>query len=101
MKKNSVLFLLGTLLGAGAAYVAATKKEELLKKIEELQEQLKESELPEKAKALVKDISENIKKLITTGEESMSEEEKKSILEEVEAKIQKLEETIQQEGQQG
>jgi len=101
MKKNSVLFLLGTLLGAGAAYVAATRREELLKKIEELQEQLKESELPEKAKALIKEISESIKKLIVTGEESISEEEKKNILEEVEAKIQKLEETIQQEGQQG
>ncbi|WP_456341663.1 YtxH domain-containing protein [Thermovibrio sp.] len=96
MKRNSVIFLLGTLVGAGAAYVATTKREELLKKIEELQEQLKESELSDKAKALVKDISESIKKLISTPEESMSEEEKRSILEEVEAKIRKLEETIQE-----
>ncbi len=96
MRKNSLLFILGTVVGAGAAYVATTRKEELLKKIEELQEQLKESELPEKAKGLVKDISESIKKLILTPEGEISEEEKKSILEEVEAKIQKLEETVKE-----
>ncbi len=96
MRKKSLLFILGTVVGAGAAYVATTRKEELLKKIEELQEQLKESELPEKAKGLVKDISESIKKLILTPEGEISEEEKKSILEEVEAKIQKLEETVKE-----
>ncbi len=95
MKKSSIMFLLGSILGAGAAYVAATRKEEILKKIEELQEQIKESDLPERAKNLVKEIAESINLLLTSGEEAMSEEEKKNILEEVEAKIQKLEETIQ------
>jgi len=99
MKKGSIVFLLGTLVGAGATYVATTKREELLKKIEELQEQLKESDLSEKAKLLVKDITESIKKLVAAPEDSLSEEEKKSILEEVEEKINKLEETIQKEGQ--
>ncbi|GAB6076508.1 YtxH domain-containing protein [Desulfurobacterium crinifex] len=94
MKKSSIMFLIGSILGAGAAYVAATRKEEILKKIEELQEQIKESDLPERAKNLVKEISESINHLLTSGEEAMSEEEKKNILEEVEAKIQKLEETI-------
>ncbi len=95
MKKSSIMFLLGSILGAGAAYVAATRKEEILKKIEELQEQIKESDLPERAKNLVKEIAESINLLLTSGEEAMSDEEKKNILEEVEAKIQKLEETIQ------
>jgi len=95
MKKSSLMFLLGTILGAGAAYVATTRKEEILKKIDELQEQIRESDLPERAKNLVKEISEAINILLTSGEEAMSEEEKKNILEEVEAKIQKLEEAIQ------
>ncbi|MEO2068406.1 MAG: YtxH domain-containing protein [Desulfurobacteriaceae bacterium] len=95
MKRSSLMFLLGTILGAGAAYVATTRKEEILKKIDELQEQIKESDLPERAKNLVKEISEAINILLTSGEEAMSEEEKKNILEEVEAKIQKLEEAIQ------
>ncbi len=99
MKKSSIMFLLGSILGAGAAYVATTKKEEILKKIEELQEQLKESDLPERARSLVKEISESITQLLTSGEGAMSEEEKRNILEEVEAKIQKLEETIQKEGE--
>ena len=95
MKKSSIMFLLGSILGAGAAYVAATRREEILKKIEELQEQIKESDLPERAKNLVKEIAESVNHLLISGEEAMSEEEKKNILEEVEAKIQKLEETIQ------
>jgi len=99
MKKGSLMFLLGSLVGAGAAYVATTRKEEILKKIEELQEQIKESELPERARSLVDEISRSIKELLTSGESEMSEEEKRSILEEVEAKIQKLEETIQKEGE--
>ncbi len=99
MKRGSIMFLLGSILGAGAAYVATTRKEEILKKIEELQEQIKESDLPERARNLVKEISESIAHLLTSGEEAMSEEEKKNILEEVEAKIQKLEETIQKEGE--
>ena len=97
MKKSSIMFLIGSILGAGAAYVAATRKEEILKKIEELQEQIKESDLPERAKNLVKEIAESINHLLTSGEEAMSEEEKKNILEEVEAKIQKLEEAIHRE----
>ncbi|SMO48077.1 hypothetical protein SAMN06269117_10618 [Balnearium lithotrophicum] len=99
MRKSSLMFLLGSLIGAGAAYVATTRKEEILKKIEELQEQIKESDLPERARALVEDISRSIKELLTSGEEEMSEEEKRTILEEVEQKIQKLEETIQKEGE--
>jgi ArsR family metal-binding transcriptional regulator len=95
MKKSSIMFLLGSILGAGAAYVATTRREEILKKIEELQEQIKESDLPERAKNLVKEISESINHLLTSGEGAMDEEEKKNILEEVEAKIQKLEEAIQ------
>ncbi|MEO2082823.1 MAG: YtxH domain-containing protein [Desulfurobacteriaceae bacterium] len=95
MKKGSLMFILGSLIGAGAAYVATTRKEEILQKIEELQEQVKESDLPERARTLVKEISESIKNLLLTGEETMSEEERKSILEEVEAKIRKLEEAIQ------
>ncbi len=95
MKKGSLMFILGSLIGAGAAYVATTRKEEILQKIEELQEQVKESDLPERARTLVKEISESIKNLLLTGEETMSEEERKSILEEVESKIRKLEEAIQ------
>jgi uncharacterized protein YoxC len=99
MRKSSLMFLLGSLVGVGAAYVATTRKEEILKKVEELQEQIKESDLPERARTLVEDISRSIKELLTSGEEEMSEEEKRTILEEVEQKIQKLEETIQKEGE--
>jgi uncharacterized protein YoxC len=99
MRKSSLMFLLGSLVGAGAAYVATTRKEEILNKVEELQEQIKESDLPERARTLVEDISRSIKELLTSGEEEMSEEEKRTILEEVEQKIQKLEETIQKEGE--
>ncbi len=96
MKKGSLAFLIGTLVGAGAAYVATTKREELLKRIEEVQELLKESSLSEKAKSLVKEVSESIRKLVSS-ESEISEEEKRSILEEVEEKIQKLEETLREE----
>jgi uncharacterized protein YoxC len=97
MKRETLMFLLGSLIGAGAAYVASTRKEEIINKIQELQEEIKKSDLPERAKALVKDIAESIQALITSSEEALTEAEKKDILEEVETKIQKLEEAIQRE----
>ncbi len=97
MRRETLMFLLGSLIGAGAAYVASTRKEEILNKIQEIQEEIKKSDLPEKAKALIKDIAENIQTLITSSEEALTEAEKKDILEEVETKIQKLEEAIQRE----
>ena len=97
MKRETLMFLLGSLIGAGAAYVASTRKEEIINKIQELQEEIKKSDLPERAKALVKGIAESIQALITSSEEALTEAEKKDILEEVETKIQKLEEAIQRE----
>jgi len=94
MKRGTIMFILGSLVGAGAAYLATTRKEEIMEKLQELQEQLKESDLPERAKKLVKEIAENIQTLITAPEEELTEEEKKDILDEVETKIQKLEEAI-------
>ncbi|WP_163328012.1 YtxH domain-containing protein [Desulfurobacterium thermolithotrophum] len=94
MKRSSVIFLLGSVLGAGITYLATTRKEEILDKIEELQKQIKESDLPERTRNLVKEISELVNHLLKSGKEHLSEQEKRNILEEVEAKIKKLEETI-------
>ncbi|SNR69791.1 YtxH domain-containing protein [Desulfurobacterium atlanticum] len=94
MKRGTIMFILGSLVGAGATYLATTRKEEIMEKLQELQEQLKESDLPERAKKLVKEIAENIQTLIAAPEEELTEEEKKDILDEVETKIQKLEEAI-------
>ncbi len=94
MKKGTLMFLIGTLLGAGATYVATTKKEEILKKIDEIQNQLKESDLPERAKNLAREIADNIKVLVSSSEEGLGDEKKKEILEDVENKIQKLEQAI-------
>jgi len=99
MKRTSFMFLLGTVVGAVTAYLATARGEEILRKLEELQEQIKESDFPERTKNLLKEISETITQLVTSGEKEMSDEEKRSILEEVEAKIKKLEETIQQKAE--
>jgi|GEM_PF-581154 gas vesicle protein len=97
MKRSSLMFLIGTIVGAGTALVVATKKEEILKKLEELQTHLKESELPEKAKNIAKDVMESLKQLVISGRENLTEEERRSILDEVEEKIRKLEEAIEAE----
>ena len=70
---------------------------EILKKLEELQTHLKESELPEKAKNIAKDVMESLKQLVISGRENLTEEERRSILDEVEEKIRKLEEAIEAE----
>ncbi len=98
-KRSALFFILGTLVGAVATYAASAKREELMGKLDELQEQLRNSEISDKAKQLVKDITDNIQTLLSTKSEELSEEEKKDILEEVEEKIQKLEETIKSEGE--
>ena len=92
MKKGAVL-LLTSVIGAVGAYFAYKRKDEILQKLNELQEALKEAELTDKAKATIGEIIDRVTGLIKK-EEEMSEEEKVKILKEVEEKIKKLEEVV-------
>ncbi len=91
--KKGVVLLLTSVLGAVGAYFAYKRKDEILQKLNELQEVLKETELTDKARAVVGDIIDRITNLIKR-EEEMSEEEKVQLLKEVEEKIKKLEEVV-------
>jgi len=96
MNKKVVLVAIGTLLGAVGAYVAYNKREEILAKLQQLQESLKEAEITEKAKATISEIAEKLSNLIKRSE-TLTAEEKEKELKEIEEKIGKLEEAVKSE----
>ncbi|NPA51845.1 MAG: YtxH domain-containing protein [Aquificae bacterium] len=95
MKKGALL-LVTSVLGAVGAYFAYKRKDEILQKLNELQEALKEAELTDKAKTTIGEVIDKITGLIKR-EDEMTEEEKVQILKEVEEKIKKLEEVVKAE----
>jgi len=96
MNKKVVLVAIGTLLGAVGAYVAYNKREEILAKLQQLQESLKEAEITEKAKATISEIAEKLSNLIKRSD-TLTAEEKEKELKEIEEKIGKLEEAVKAE----
>ena len=93
MKRGLIMLLLGAAVGAAGAYAATQRREELLEKLNDIQNSLKEAELKGRVKAIVSDVSEKIKTLLKKGEE-LTPEEREEVLEEVEEKIKKLEEVV-------
>jgi uncharacterized protein HemX len=97
MNKKAVLVALGSALAAVGAYFAYKRKDEILEKLSEIQENLKEAELTEKAKAAFNDVVEKLSSLVKKGEE-LSEDQKAKELAELEEKVKKLEEAVKTEG---
>jgi Predicted membrane protein len=93
MKKSTLLIAVGSVLGAVGAYFAYKRKDEILAKLSEIQENLKEAELTEKAKTAVNDLIERLTSLIKK-EETLTKEEKEKTLAEIEEKVKKLEEDV-------
>ncbi|WP_029522492.1 hypothetical protein [Persephonella sp. KM09-Lau-8] len=93
MRRGLIMLLLGAAVGAAGAYAATQRREELLEKLNDIQNSLKDAELKGRAKAIVSDVSEKIKTLLKKGEE-LTPEEREEVLEEVEEKIKKLEEVV-------
>jgi uncharacterized protein HemX len=96
MKKSALLIAVGSVLGAVGAYFAYKRKDEILAKLSEIQEILKETELTEKAKTAVNDLMERLTSLIKK-EETLTKEEEKKILAEIEEKVKRLEEIVKAE----
>jgi uncharacterized protein HemX len=96
MKKSTLLIVVGSVLGAVGAYFAYKRKDEILAKLSEIQENLKEAELTEKAKIAVNDLIERLTSLIKR-EETLTKEEKEKTLTEIEEKVKKLEEVVKAE----
>ncbi len=92
MRKVLVL-IAGVAAGVAAAYVVSQRKEEIIKKLNEIQGMLKDMELRDKAKNSINDVVQKVKKLISKGEE-LTIEEKEKMLSEIEEKIHRLEEAI-------
>ena len=93
MRRGLIMLLLGAAVGAAGAYAATQRREELLEKLNDIQNSLKDAELKGRAKAIVTDISEKVRTLLKKGEQ-LSPEEREEVLEEVEEKIKKREEVV-------
>ncbi len=93
-RKSFLTFLTGLVVGITGAYFAYKKREELLKKLQQVQGIIEESDLPDKTKYVINEIVEKLKNILSSQEE-ITEEEKKDILKEVEEKIKELEKTLE------
>ena len=96
MNKKAVLIALGSALAAVGAYFAYKRKDEILAKLSDLQESLKEIELTEKAKTAFNEVVEKLTSLVKRGEE-LTEEQRAKEIAELEEKVKKLEEAVKTE----
>ncbi|NPA51846.1 MAG: hypothetical protein GXO22_03025 [Aquificae bacterium] len=93
MKKEVLLFIFGTLFGAGVAYYTVENKKEIMKKINKLEEKLDQLEVDEKVKNLLKDLTDQISQIVEKVQD-MTEKERKVILKTIDEKVSKLEKLL-------
>lgn len=96
MKKTTLALIVGSIAAAVGGYFAYKRKDEILAKLSDIQNQLKETELTEKAKAALNEVVEKLSSLVKRSE-SLSEEEKAKEVAELEEKVKKLEEVVKAE----
>ncbi|MGC9119998.1 MAG: YtxH domain-containing protein [Sulfurihydrogenibium sp.] len=96
MKKKTLLIALGSTLAAVGAYFAYKRRDEILEKLSEVRESLKDAELTEKAKSAFNDVIEKLSSLVKKSEE-LTEEQKAKEIAELEEKVRKLEEVVKAE----
>ncbi len=91
--RKVVTLVAGLALGAITAYVVAQRKEEIMKKLNEIQNAIKDLELKDKARVTMNEVVSKVKNLLQKGEE-LTLEEKEKMLAEIEEKLKKLEDAI-------
>jgi hypothetical protein len=92
--KNLLLGLIAFILGALFGYVVADRKKEILEKLENLEEKIKDNDLASEIKDKAKDVIESVKSFLDKSEK-VAKEEEEDILNIVEEKIKKLEKILQ------
>ncbi|MEJ5173366.1 MAG: YtxH domain-containing protein [Hydrogenothermaceae bacterium] len=96
MKKSTLAIILGSVAAAVGGYFAYKRKDDILAKLSEIQNQLKEAELTEKAKTALSDVVEKLTSLVKRSD-TLTEEEKAKEVAELEEKVKKLEEVVKSE----
>ncbi len=91
--RKVITLVAGLAVGAITAYVVAQRKEEIMKKLNEIQNAIKDLELKDKARVTMNEVVSKVKNLLQKGEE-LSVEEKEKMLAEIEEKLKKLEDAI-------
>lgn len=96
MKKTTLALIVGSIAAAVGGYFAYKRKDEILAKLSEIQGQLKDLELTDRAKAALDEIVEKLTSLVKRSD-TLSEEEKVKEVAELEEKVKKLEEVVKSE----
>lgn len=91
--RKVVTLIAGLAVGAVTAYLLTQRREEVLQKLSEIQNSIKDLELKDKARITMNEVVSKVKKLLQKGEE-LTAEEKEKMLAEIEEKLKKLEEAI-------
>ncbi len=91
--RKVITLVAGLAVGAITAYVVAQRKEEIMKKLNEIQNAIKDLELKDKARVTMNEVVSKVKNLLQKGEE-LTLEEKEKMLAEIEEKLKKLEDAI-------
>ncbi len=91
--RKVITLVAGLAVGAITAYLVAQRKEEIMKKLNEIQNAIKDLELKDKARVTMNEVVSKVKNLLQKGEE-LTLEEKEKMLAEIEEKLKKLEDAI-------
>lgn len=96
MRKTTLALIVGSIAAAVGGYFAYKRKDEILSKLSEIQNQLKEAEITEKVKASLGEVVDKLTSLVKRSD-VLSEEEKAKEVAELEEKVKKLEEVVKTE----
>lgn len=96
MRKTTLALIVGSIAAAVGGYFAYKRKDEILTKLSEIQNQLKEAEITEKVKASLGEVVDKLTSLVKRSD-VLSEEEKAKEVAELEEKVKKLEEVVKTE----
>ncbi|WP_457640822.1 hypothetical protein [Persephonella sp.] len=93
MKKNSLIFLIGTLMGSILTYLTIRNRKQIYKKLNDIESKVEKLDIKANVREIIEDTVDSIK-FLTKKAEKAAVDEKEAILHKVEEKIKKLEKLI-------
>ncbi|ACO04283.1 MAG TPA: hypothetical protein DEP48_05655 [Persephonella sp.] len=93
MRKNIIIFLIGTVMGSIATYLTIRNKKKIYKKLNDIEKKVERLDIKNNVRDMIEDTVDSIK-FLTKKAEKAAIDEKEAIIHKVEEKIKRLEKLI-------
>ncbi|WP_457621860.1 hypothetical protein [Persephonella sp.] len=93
MRKNIVIFLIGTVMGSIVTYLTIRNRKQIYKKLNDIEKKVERLDIKNNVRDIIEDTIDSIK-FLTKKAEKAAVDEKEAIIRTVEEKIRKLEKLI-------